>query len=215
MSQCQAKLRNIPSGLLEGWINGREALAGCSRTCAVAGVPRAASLRASSGSEPGCSSLLPRLVQFGQRKGRAARRFLPDAFQLQARDQMEMTLHCFNQTTGVLGAPGRGKHLLLLPPRDPGTTHSPVEKSYREISSKQPNKYLRRVHVCISPIPHCHGFFHQEWMQCRHHTARLQPMARFGGADTVALPISVQKQNQEKQSICHCREVGLMIREEK
>lgn len=35
------------------------------------------------------------------------------------------------------------------------------------------------------------------------------------GADTVALPILVQKQNQEKQSICHCREVGRMIREEK
>lgn len=117
MSQCQAKLRNIPSGLLEGRVNGREALAGCSCTCAVAGVPRAASLRASRRSEPGCSSLLLQLVQFGQRKGRAARRFLPEAFltQLQARDQMEMMLHCFNQTTAVLGAPGRGKHLFLPP----------------------------------------------------------------------------------------------------
>lgn len=112
MSQCQAKLGNIPSGLLEGWINGREALAGC----AVAGVRRAASLWASR-SEPGCSSLLPRLVQSGQHRGKTSRRFLPEAFftQLQARDQMEMTLHCCNQTLGVLGAPGRGEHLLLPP----------------------------------------------------------------------------------------------------
>lgn len=109
MSQCQAKLGNIPLGLLEGWINGREALAGC----AVAGGRRAAPLWASK-SEPGCSSSL---AQSGQRKGKAARRFLPEAFftQLQARDQTEMLLHCCNQTLGVLGAPGRGERLLLPP----------------------------------------------------------------------------------------------------
>lgn len=81
-----------------------------------AGGRRAASLRASR-SEPGCSSLLPRLVRSGQRKGKVARRFLPEAFftQLQARDQTEMLLHCCNRTLGVLGAPGRGEHLLLPP----------------------------------------------------------------------------------------------------
>lgn len=43
--------------------------------------------------------------------------------------------------------------LFLFPPRDPGTADSPMETSYREISSKEPNKYLRRVHISISPSP--------------------------------------------------------------
>lgn len=89
MSQCQAKLGNIPSGLLEGQINSREALTSCRPMFAMAGVCRAASFRASRRSEPGCSFLPPRLLQFGQHKGKTARRFIPEVFltQLQARDQ--------------------------------------------------------------------------------------------------------------------------------
>lgn len=55
MSQRQAKLGNIPLGLLEGWINGREALASCSPAFAMAAMRRAASLWASRTSGPGCS----------------------------------------------------------------------------------------------------------------------------------------------------------------
>lgn len=58
-------------------------------------------------------------------------------------------------------------------------------------------------------LPHRHGFFPQEWTQGRHHAQPgHSPRHGAGGAGIGALPSSVQKENQEKESVSHCREAG-------